>query len=128
MKQVNWKEKTARKLIMWLLRYVPEWMVLRRNKWGRAKARVHILKETNTAIRSHAIRTASLADKVVAENKQLRAEIEQLKEDTETIVIEEAKAENERLRRELEDVRKSHNALLEEMAELVEEMEELRNG
>lgn len=128
MKQVNWKEKAARKLIMWLLRYVPEWMVLRRNKWGRTKARVQILKVNNSAIRGHAIRTASLADKVVAENKQLRAEIEQLKEDAEIIVIEEAKAENERLRRELEDVWKSHNALLEEMAELVEEMEELRNG
>lgn len=128
MKQVSWKEKTARKLILWLLRYVPEWMVLRRNKWGRTKARVHILKENNSVIRGHAIRTASLADKVVAENKQLRAEIEQLKEDAEIIVIEEAKAENERLRRELEDVQRSHNALLEEMAELVEEMEELRNG
>lgn len=128
MKQVSWKEKTARKLIMWLLRYVPEWMVLRRNKWGRTKARVQILKVNNSTIRSHAIQTARLADKVVAENKQLRAEIEQLKEDAEIIVIEEAKAENERLRRELEDVQRSHNALLEEMAELVEEMEELRNG
>ena len=114
MKQVSWKEKTARKLIMWLLRYVPEWIVVHKRKWGKLKAQNRILAAENSHIKTQACQVIDLAEGITGENKRLRAEIEQLKENVAVIAVEEVKAENNQLRA-------AYDALL-------EEMEELRNG
>lgn len=112
---MNWKEKCARKAILWLLRYVPEWMVVHKRKWGRNKKRLENLRGDNAAIRKTALEVASMADGIVAENKLLKAENQRLREEAEAIAGIDLVAENARLRAEAEGARNAYNALLEEM-------------
>jgi ribosomal 30S subunit maturation factor RimM len=112
---MNWKEKYARKAIQWLLRYVPEWMVIHKRKWGRNKKRLEDLRGDNAVIRRTALETAVLAEEIVKENMLLKAENQRLREEAEAIAGIDLVAENARLRAEAEGAADAYNALLEEM-------------
>ena len=112
---MNWKEKCARKAIQWLLRYVPEWMVVHKRKWGRNKKRLEDFRRDNSAIRKTALEVAATADLIVNENKLLKAENQRLREEAEAMADIDLVAENARLRAEAEGATDAYNVLLEEM-------------
>lgn len=119
---MNWKEKYARKAILWLLNYVPEWMVVHKQKWGRNKKRLENLRgdnatiqEENAVIRREAAKLIVTATEIAKENEWLRGENQRLREEAEAIAGIDLVAENARLRAEAEGARDAYNALLEEM-------------
>ena len=112
---MNWKEKYARKAIQWLLRYVPEWMVMHKRKWGRIKKQMDALLTKNASIRTEAARLIVVSEQIVAENKLLKEENWRLKEEAKALADQDFVAENARLRAEAEGARDAYNALLEEM-------------
>lgn len=114
------KERLAKQLILWLLRYTPEWMVLKKSKWGRTKVQMRSLIQQNSAIKVQAAMTVASAEKLVMRHNGLQADYDRLKEDAKTVLTEELLAENEQYRRDAEAAKAAYDALLEEFAQLTE--------
>lgn len=114
------KERLAKRLILWLLRYAPEWMVLKKNKWGRTKVQMRSLIQQNSAIKDQAAMTVVSAEKLVMRYNSLQTDYDRLKEDAKAVLTEELLAENEQYRRDAEAAKAAYDALLEEFAEQME--------
>lgn len=114
------KERLAKRLILWLLRYVPEWMVLKKSKWGRTKVQMRSLIQQNSEIKTQAAMVAASAEKLAMRYNGLQADYDRLKEDAKTVLTEELLAENEQYRRDAEAAKAAYDALLEEFAQLTE--------
>lgn len=109
------REKIAKKLIEWLLHYVPEWTILDKLDWEDTENQLDSLKVENTRCKCAVKSALSVLERADADNKRLRAENQMLREEAKAFADQDLAAENERLRAEAAGARGAYNALIEEM-------------